>query len=876
MQGFFLRGLFTQALKHNIIAVRSSCLPHPYYYIGAEMEDENWIDSAATLFEPAPQSIADTLLAKVFGNWVLGDASGRGVSEGPLIYNNFLGLDEVTLVSTLLGYSGVLAAAFGLLIGSYTFFMQLVKNSWNGTFAADGVNSIFWPLRSVMAFALIIPVVTIGDPANGRATQITTAQVFMMDIARAGSGFADTTSASYVTNAFAFPVSNHRPPDIPDAVYEMVGIASCAVIGAIAEGTDEPSFAEMATVAHSDGTATGFIAGDYADSGDISDWRQRLQSGQASKKSLEVQSSIEGALRAAFNADDITSMSFGKGGMCGRLEFNKRTVTSTSGGAMGSGRFGSRTASSTVSTAKPSDILTELQSNIRTAYYPAYENLAISVFTSIENIKNSDNLDVIVESAGRADAAATASAKWIHETVIRFNQNLYDNVSGELAGYREKLGGSMFDPIIDGGWAALGAVYTVIPRISNIAVNNIADAHSQLSATPSDFPCADGFVFEDCDAKEQSIALSEALKTLVKQYRASFNDGASPSIRVLDFCSIDQCSVRSVKRSTSSAISTALLSALAEGGQYLNVTNGVGRTGETNAGIEPQNEGALGSRNAEEAQDPNPAVTLSAIGSSMTFIGTTMQMAQLSFATIGKGIEKLSQSNSSVANIIGIALSGIQTAAELLAGFSLSISRTLLTSGFVLSYILPMLPFMIFAMQVVGWLATVGEGMFAVNFAVALLTNSDGDGAINTGFLKALSLTAAIFLKPFFIVIGVALSHAIAAPAFAFFTEQYWLAWDLENAIGAGASNVVFEVSAQLILYIAGSAFLLKFIYSIQHIVPDSSNNWISGGIVNPFGVQGVADGLQSDLKANASAVTEGAAGAAAQSVKQQANRRKK
>jgi conjugal transfer/type IV secretion protein DotA/TraY len=190
-------------------------------------------------------------------------------------------------------------------------------------------------------------------------------------------------------------------------------------------------------------------------------------------------------------------------------------------------------------------------------------------------------------------------------------------------------------------------------------------------------------------------------------------------------------------------------------------------------------------------------------------------------------------------------------------------SQTLLISGFFLSYVLPMIPFMIFGMQVIGWLATTAEGMFAVCFAVSLLTNSDGDGAINTGFLKALSLTAAIFLKPFFIVVGVALANAIAAPAFAFYNEQFWLAWDMDNAIGGNVSNVLFEMSAQLILYIVGAAILVKFVYSIQHIVPDSMNNWISGGIVNPFGVQGVADNVQADLKTNAGSMTSAGVGAA-------------
>lgn len=96
----------------------------------------------------------------------------------------------------------------------------------------------------------------------------------------------------------------------------------------------------------------------------------------------------------------------------------------------------------------------------------------------------------------------------------------------------------------------------------------------------------------------------------------------------------------------------------------------------------------------------------------------------------------------------------------------------------------------------------------------------------------------------------------------------------MDAALGGNVSNVLFEMSAQLILYIVGAAVLVKFIYSIQHIVPDSMNNWISGGIVNPFGVQGVADGIHTDLKGNVKSVTESAAGAVGASAKKQAQGR--
>jgi conjugal transfer/type IV secretion protein DotA/TraY len=826
------------------------------------MEDEqSWIDLAGTMFTPAPQSIADTLLAKVFGNWIFGDAAVRGVAEGPTIYNNFLGLDEVTLVSTILGYSGILAAAFGLIISSYTFLMQMVKNSWNGTFASDGVNSIFWPLRSVAAFALIIPVVTIGNTDTARTTQIATSQVFMMNIARAGSAFADTVSGIYVTNAFSFPISNHRPPDTPRAVFEMLKIASCTVVGAHTEGKAYPEFAQIATTRTAAGEVVTYIANDRVETGAFNKWRGTFV---GSRKSIQAASDIDSALISAFATENLESIAFGNNGACGKIDFKSTKTASRSNT--------NRTEE------RPSAILAELQARVSSTYWPLYRDLAVTIFRRIDSAYKTDAIDKIINDAPRMDAAESREAQFYYRQIELFNINLYTAIQGEMNALQNQLGGSMFKPIINGGWAALGAVYSVIPRISNIAVNNMSDAHSQIQATPSSFPCTEGAFFgvwdEDCTARDLSMGYIDAAINLTKKYRTTYANVNRPQVSVLDYCTIDQCSLRSIKSGTAKAISTTLLSVLAEAGQWGNTTRSTESSGYTNSEIENQDGGALGTRGQENAQDANPVATLSAIGSSMTFIGASVQASVLTISSAQKAVQAMSRAGGALGTAAGVLLSPILAALELGAGFLVSMSQVLLVSGFFLSYILPMLPFMIFSMQVIGWLATTAEGMFAVTFAVALLTNSDGDGAINTGFLKALSLTAAIFLKPFFIVIGVALAQAIAAPAFSFFNDQYWLAWDMDAALGGNVSNVLFEMSAQLILYIVGAAVLVKFIYSIQHIVPDSMNNWISGGIVNPFGVQGVADGIHTDLKGNVKSVTESAAGAVGASAKKQAQGR--
>jgi len=834
------------------------------------MEDENWIDTATSMFEPAPQSVAETLLAKVFGNWVLDEDSSRGLEEGPLIYGNFVGLDEVTLLSTLLGYSGILAAAFGLIITSYTFLMQMVKNSWNGTFSADGINSIFWPARTVAALALILPIVTIGS--GERTTSIATSQLLMMDIAKAGSGFADSVTASYVTNAFAFPINNARPPEQADAVFEMLEIASCALFGAAFEGDAQAPHAQVINAETYNGNVTSYLPGKFIEQDDFNAYRAFVTENGNDKKTLVSAGTVSAAIDSAFNTSNLRRITFGNNGQCGEIRFEgEREIQETANNGS-AGLFGESSSNSggAVTNDSMRSVMTFAQTRIANAYRPALKTLTKSVFVFVDQTIDSERYTAITEDLDAIDAATSTEAKVFYRMIINFNQDLYTRVSDQLALISERLGGTMFQPVIDGGWAALGSMYSVIPRISSIAISNTSTAHSRVSASNQEFKCAtsqadilDKVVtwVTGCEARENMLAYSEGVINLTKQYRASYADSNRPQIGVLDYCTADECNVRAAQSSAAMGLSRSLLN-VAQGVGGTLTTGDTDQTGANNTAVDNQDaNSSLGDRDWRNTRDPNPISTLSSLGASMTTTGVVFQLSAFKLSGVV-------EAGNNAAN--GISPGKIKAAAGFLWGFIANaiaslgeflntLSYLLIASGFYLTYILPMIPFIIFVMQVVGWLATTIEGMFASTFAIALLTNSDGDGAINTGFLKAISLTAAIFLKPFFIVIGVAVSHAIAAPAFGFFNDQFWQAWEIDNALSGEGSNIVFEVSAQLMLYLIASTLLVKFIYSVQHIIPDSMNNWVAGGIVNPFGVGDSGDKVEGAVTGGTQSVSKSA-----------------
>lgn len=812
------------------------------------MEDESWIDTARTLFEPAPQSVAETLLAKVFGNWVFSDNAARGVDQGPLIYGNFMGVDEVALLTTLLGYSGILAAAFGLIISSYTFIMQMVKNAWSGSFASDGINSVFWPARTVAALALIIPVVTIGT--GDRQTQIATSQLMMMEIAKAGSGFADNVSAAWVTNSLAYPLNNTRPPDTPDAVIAMFEIATCSLMLATKEGKNEPKYATIATAHKKNGTAVSFVPSSYVNGAAVTEWRQKLSSvaGGTAKRSIQTVSSVDQAIQSAFNEADTSRVSFGSEGRCGQVSFTLEDNSRSNAGR-----------ESTTAT-----YLQTAQNAITSTYKPSYRVLASNMFQFVESRISTGAYETLIETSARVDPAENQEAAVLYQTIIDFNTLVYTNVSNSIENLSQQLSGNLFQPIISGGWASLGAIYNVIPRISSLAISNTTEAHGQISSSIAEIPCTtDSGIFfdtEDCEAKNHALSYSSLVVDLTRKYRASFNESDRPTIGVLDYCTISQCNLRAAHESAATTFSQAMLSSMAGAGNWLNRTDDTNTASENVGTIGSGDPGQLGDRDWRETRDPHPLNTLAGLGTSMQALGWGYQFASSTLTVMERVVDK---ATSVPIPFIGGPGGAASALFALLAGFLETLSLAMITTGFYLTYVLPMIPFLIFAMQVVGWLATTIEGMFAVTFAVSLLTNSDGDGAINTGFLKALSLTAAIFLKPFFIVIGVAVANSVASPIFAYFNTQFWRAWEVDNALSGAASNIVFEVSAQLLVYVIAVTILVRFVYSIQHIIPDSMNNWISGGIVNPFGVPDAANEVQGSVKSQVTGLTNTAVGAA-------------
>jgi hypothetical protein len=105
-----------------------------------------------------------------------------------------------------------------------------------------------------------------------------------------------------------------------------------------------------------------------------------------------------------------------------------------------------------------------------------------------------------------------------------------------------------------------------------------------------------------------------------------------------------------------------------------------------------------------------------------------------------------------LANIIGY--SGVATFSTAVSGMMGQIGLAALGMGFVLAYIIPMMPFLYFFFAVGVWLKSVFEAMVAMPLWALAHVRIDGDGIPGPAALDGYYLLLEIFIRPFLIVVG--------------------------------------------------------------------------------------------------------------------------
>ena len=156
---------------------------------------------------------------------------------------------------------------------------------------------------------------------------------------------------------------------------------------------------------------------------------------------------------------------------------------------------------------------------------------------------------------------------------------------------------------------------------------------------------------------------------------------------------------------------------------------------------------------------------------------------------------------------------------------------TLISSGMVMAYYVPMIPFIVFTFSGIGWLISVVEAMVAAPIVALGILHPEGHEVYGKAE-PAVMLLISTFLKPVLLIVGfiastelVVIAVALVNTAFAIMTPQML----------SGYLVGILTVIAVIALYTLLIWMAVQKSFTLIHVIPDRALRWI--GHYDQFGI---------------------------------------
>lgn len=393
------------------------------------------------------------------------------------------------------------------------------------------------------------------------------------------------------------------------------------------------------------------------------------------------------------------------------------------------------------------------------------------------------------------DALDRTRAKFTKEVIQEISQKLSDQNSSNL----EKLSGS--------GWIYAGSVYLELARIKD-AVRNSTTANAEYVEGRSGLK---GLMTGDMERAASSIfdvhmTIMAAAQKKVDALPVA-DAGSTPRLPVLatgvsasDFTDGGN-GVKTMITSWTNRLSTSLLS-----GMVHHMSN----------------------------SDQNPVLKVKNIGD---WLSSSAMAIIVSQATLGASLEGLKDGAAAESNQqgfgipMGIMTGYISSTAALLGKCWAYLSTpitVILHSGHFLGSWVPLIPYFVFSLGVVGWVVFVGEMLVAsVIWMVAHLTPST-DGSFIGSQAQGYMLLASGFFRPVLMVLGLVFSMVVLGPVIQFIDTGFILA---VRSTQADAVTGLFSLASLSLCYCFLISAVFALIFSLPQTFPDRILRWVGGGI---------------------------------------------
>ncbi|MEQ6352814.1 DotA/TraY family protein [Ralstonia pseudosolanacearum] len=271
-----------------------------------------------------------------------------------------------------------------------------------------------------------------------------------------------------------------------------------------------------------------------------------------------------------------------------------------------------------------------------------------------------------------------------------------------------------------------------------------------------------------------------------------------------------------------------------------------------------------------EDPDADPIMKVKNLGDWMAVAGETLALWKVTVSSALEGVSGAAQSSTipGTSALAGIA-KGIATfVAELWAFVAPSIS-TLMYLGYFLGTWIPMVPFLIFATGVIGWLIFVVEMMAAgMLWAAAHTTPAREDSFIGSQ-TQGYMLVMSGFFRPALMVLGLVASNALLYPCTAYLNEAFVTQF---RSLQADSVTGLFSLACYSVIYGILVFVMYMLIFGLPQSLPDNILRWIGAG-VGDLGEKGMGMKLEgtASQQARQAAVWAASRGASRQEASQQA-----
>ena len=787
-------------------------------------------EQVMNLFNNPPKGVAFMLVEKLLGTWV-GDLFDDQTIKG--------GNDRsVTVITRVAGMTNILALVLGVVIIGYVILAGVLNTASSGQLMGKSWSSVWLPVRTALAFGLIMPMGQTGDEkvlAGGYLSPVQTGVVYL---ALVGSNAGDMVWAEAID-----AVTNGSPIVATPKALSMgfvSGIAANAACGYLSgmEASDKlEKFFGVSDADHAKKISAVSIEWqvDFNDKGKGTNKTyytyEQLKSGKF-KTDVENRHKVSNIKTISFGPEADSAWWSGNN-HCGSMTVATQSKPSEEELANNTSAVKVMNDVEKVMGMEVVNFISNLsQLGIFERLYESTEKGGLGNLTAYSQAMDpNDNGDINKDKKLAIIKNKQEIATIYGKQIILFSNSLGDRlieatkIKGDENDYKRLLG--------QGGWATAGLWYFQLSKFSHsaqVVTQNVASS-IQLPKLGDQACSALEDVWRALSGKidfswEQGFAHNKAEIECATKYNAYpiIGDIHLESIAILKSDAGMMVSMAEAKGISSDDVDSSNISLwMAEG--ILGKATWLGNSGLAHAdGMGGNTDTDIDVTDGSGAQ--NPFLTLTSIGHAINLITGIIASSYIALQLF-----QLLAPTGNVATLANkVGLGGDDSGGGKFRGTGMLIGMlssifvgALIGQGYILAYGIPFIPIFIWTMLVIGWLVMIIEAIIAAPLAVILMATPEGEGISGTRMERAISLMAAVIMRPALSIMGLVASVTVAYLGFSLFNLFFW------RSAGMVTSWGLFEIIAILTMYVTGALTICRYSFSLIYELPNHILEWMNG-----------------------------------------------